>query len=252
LDRLISETTPQGTISYTYDAADRRISMTVAGQPTVNYTYDNANRLTQLTQGSLTVTVAYNNAGLRSSVTLPNGVVTEYSYDPASQLIGLTYKLGQTVLGDITYEYDANGNRSRTGGSWARSVPPEPLTSASYNAANRQLTFGNKTLSYDLNGNLTGDGTNTYNWDARNRLVSISGPNLSASFEYDAAGRRRSTTINGTMRTFLFDGPNIVQEQSVQLGAANLLTGGLDEIFSRSDSSGVVSPLVDALGVRCF
>src|SRR5689334_2659472 len=33
LDRMTSETTPQGSISYTYDAANRRATMTVAGQP---------------------------------------------------------------------------------------------------------------------------------------------------------------------------------------------------------------------------
>ncbi len=32
LDRLISETTPQGSISYSYDAAGRRTTMQVAGQ----------------------------------------------------------------------------------------------------------------------------------------------------------------------------------------------------------------------------
>jgi YD repeat-containing protein len=35
LDRLTSETTPQGQISYGYDLAGRRASMTVAGQPQV-------------------------------------------------------------------------------------------------------------------------------------------------------------------------------------------------------------------------
>ncbi len=35
--------------------------MTVAAQSTVNYTYDNANRLTQITQGTATVTIGYDN-----------------------------------------------------------------------------------------------------------------------------------------------------------------------------------------------
>ena len=52
LDRLTSETTPQGTVSYTYDNAGRRASMTVQGQSAVSYCYDNANRLTQITQGT--------------------------------------------------------------------------------------------------------------------------------------------------------------------------------------------------------
>ncbi|MGH9330600.1 MAG: DUF6531 domain-containing protein, partial [Vicinamibacterales bacterium] len=40
LDRLTSETTPEGSISYTYDGADRRATMTVAGQTGISYSYD--------------------------------------------------------------------------------------------------------------------------------------------------------------------------------------------------------------------
>ena len=50
LDRLTLESTSQGSVTYTYDAAGRRASMTVAGQSSVLYSYDNANRLTQITQ----------------------------------------------------------------------------------------------------------------------------------------------------------------------------------------------------------
>jgi len=38
LDRLTNETTPQGSIGYTYDDANRRSTMTVTGQPQVSYT----------------------------------------------------------------------------------------------------------------------------------------------------------------------------------------------------------------------
>jgi hypothetical protein len=106
---------------------------------------------------------------------------------------GLTYKLGPTTLGTLTYTYDANGNRTVLGGTWARTGLPTALASATYNAANHQLTFGSTTLTYDLNGNLTGDGTTTYTWDARNRLVGMSGGS-GASFQYDAQGRRASKT----------------------------------------------------------
>jgi len=71
---------------------------------------------------------------------------------------------------------------------------------------------------------------------------------VNANFQYDAAGRRVSKTINGTATSFLYDGPNIAQEQSAQTGNANLLNGGLDEWFLRTDTSGSWSPLVDGLG----
>ncbi len=52
LDRLTSETTPQGSVGYAYDTAGRRTTMTLAGQPTVSYDYDLADRLTAITQGA--------------------------------------------------------------------------------------------------------------------------------------------------------------------------------------------------------
>jgi YD repeat-containing protein len=79
LDRLTSETTPQGSVSYGYDAAGRRTSMTVAGQPQVTYTSDNANRLTQIAQGTSTVTVGYDNANRRTSLAMSNGVNVSYT-----------------------------------------------------------------------------------------------------------------------------------------------------------------------------
>ncbi|MFY9620674.1 MAG: kelch repeat-containing protein [Pyrinomonadaceae bacterium] len=248
LDRVTSETTPQGTVSYTYDAGGRCTSMTVAGQPPVSYTYDNGNRLTQITQGSSTVTIAYDDGGRRTSLTLPNGIVTEYGYDAGSQLTSLTYKQGGNVIGDVTYEYDSNGRRTRMGGSFARSIMPQPVASATYNAANQQLSFGGQTLTYDLNGNLVSDGVNTYTWDARDQLSNVTGSGTTASFQYDSRGQRVGKTLNGTTTNFLYNGANIVQEQSAQTGTANILSGGIDEIFTRTDSSGSWNPLLDGLG----
>jgi RHS repeat-associated protein len=241
LDRLTSEQTPQGTVGYTYDAASRRATMTVPGQALINYTYDNANRLTQITQGSSIVQFGYDNANRRTSLTLPNGILVEYGYDAASRVTSITYKQnGTTVIGDLTYEYDKAGNRTKIGGSWARSGMPEPLTTTSYDANNRQLTFGDKTLAYDDNGNLQSitdsNGTTLYQWNARNQLVGVSGPTVNASFVYDGAGRREKKTINGSLTEFLYDGVNPVQETSGATVLANILPGlDIDEFLTRTD-----------------
>ena len=248
LDRLTQEVTPQGTINYTYDAASRRTSMTVQGQTQVTYTYDNADRLTQIAQGSATATIAYDNANRRTNLTLPNGVVTEYAYDAASRLTGLTYKLSGTPIGTLTYTYDAAGNRTVVGGTWARTGLPAALTSATYNAANQQTAFGGTTQTFDLNGNLTSDGTLTYAWDARTRLAGLSG-GATASFEYDPSGRRTSKTINSTQTGFLYDELNPVQELSGSTPTANLLTGlQIDEFLTRTDSTGTRAYLIEGLG----
>ncbi|PYN96665.1 MAG: hypothetical protein DMD91_20655 [Candidatus Rokuibacteriota bacterium] len=247
LDRLVSQTAALGTVGYTYDGLGRRTMMIVPGQPEISYAYDPASRLSSITQGSSLVQFAYDAVSRRTTLTLPSGVTTQYGYDSASRLTSLTYTLAATVLGDLQYTYDAAGNRSQVGGAWARTGLPQPLTGASYNANNEQIIFGSQVLTYDLNGNLTSDGTSTYTWDARNRLTSITGP-VPANFVYDATGRRARKIINGTVTDFLYDGVNPMQELS---GAAvvSLLTGrGIDEDFVRADTNGASALLVDVLG----
>ncbi|MDH5641239.1 MAG: hypothetical protein OEY28_08090, partial [Nitrospira sp.] len=157
------------------------------------------------------------------------------------------------MIGDLTYTYDAAGNRIKTGGSFARSTIPPALASATYNANNQQTTFGSVTETYDLNGNLatvTEAGiTTTYTWNARNQLTGISNPGFSATFSYDSFGRRTGKTIAGTTTNFVYDGLNPVQEKSGSTVTANLLTGlGIDEFFTRTDGAGARALLTDALG----
>jgi RHS repeat-associated protein len=247
LDRLLTEATPNGTVTYTYDAASRRASMAVPGQTAITYGYDNADRLTSITQGSAVATFDYDDANRRTRLTLPNGVKTEYAYDTASRLTGLTYKLGTNTLGTLTYTYDPGSQRTKVGGTWARTLLPAAVASATYDAANEQTVFNGQTQTYDLNGNLTGDGTNTYTWAARNRLVSISGP-VPASFVYDALGRRQRKTINGTVTDFVYDRLNPVKE-TVGAATVDLVTGlGIDEYLTRTSGGATEYLLSEALG----
>ena len=134
-------------------------------------------------------------------------------------------------------------------GSLAAVNLPAALPAPSYNADNEQTVFNGATLSYDANGNLQTDGTNTYTFDARNHLTAING-GVTASFVYDAFGRRMSKITGGNATQFLHDGLNSVQEMSGGGTVnANLMTGlGIDENYLRTDSSGMVSFLADALG----
>jgi len=173
-------------------------------------------------------------------------VAITYGYDDASELTGLTYTLGTSTLGNLTYSYDAGGRRISQGGSYAQTELPSSVSSSSYNAGNQLTAWGSASLSYDANGNLTSDGTNTYNWSARDKLSSMNSSAI--SFQYDPYGRRVAKTVAGITTNYLYDRANVVQELSSGSVIANLLSGHTDEIFTRTDSSSTANFLRDGLG----
>ncbi|MGB8414050.1 MAG: RHS repeat-associated core domain-containing protein [Candidatus Binatus sp.] len=181
-------------------------------------------------------------------LTLPNGVTVAYSIDSDYRITGLTYSAGNTQLGNLIYGYDADGRVTSKNGTLAAIALPAAVSSNTFNADNGMSAFNGTTLIYDNNGNLTNDGTNTYNWDARNHLTGISGA-VAASFTYDALGRRVSKSIGPTTTELLYDRLNPVQELNSGNGVvANLLTGlSVDEYFTRTDTA-TSTFLSDALG----
>ena len=64
-------------------------------------------------------------------------------------------------------------------------------------------------VSIDPNGNMTGDGAKTYQWDAANRLVAVlQGASTLASFVYDGRGNRQQKTAGGVTHTYIYGGAN--------------------------------------------
>jgi RHS repeat-associated protein len=247
LDRLVSQSTPQGTVTYGYDDAGRRRSMQVAGQPAVTYSYNDADQLTSLVKGNQTVAIGYDGAGRPKTRTMPGGASQTSDYDDANQLTGITYTRGSATLGTLTYTYDAAGRRTSVGGSYARTDIPDAFTGATYNAADQLTALGGKTFSYDDEGNLTGDGTTSYTWNARGQLSAMARTGLSAAFTYDALGRRATKTVNSVTTGYLYDGDTEVQELSGTSPTVNLLTGGTDVHYARTDATGDHDVLTDAL-----
>jgi RHS repeat-associated protein len=77
--------------------------------------------------------------------------------------------------------------------------------------------YGGVTRTYDNSGNLTGRGTETFQWDAKNRLaVANLAGGIKLEFGYDTLGRRveKKKTVSGvsTTTTYVYDGWNTVQE----------------------------------------
>jgi RHS repeat-associated protein len=170
-----------------------------------------------------------------------------YSYDSSSELTGINYAADSTTLGNLTYSYDLSGRRTSMGGTYAATNLPPTVSTTSYDAANELTGWGTATLTYDNNGNTTSDGTNSYVWNARNQLASMN--STGDTFQYDPLGRRVTKTIISSTTNYLYDGANPVQELSGSTVTANLLTGlGVDERFTRTDSSATGTFLTDALG----
>ncbi|MFI9639121.1 RHS repeat-associated core domain-containing protein [Micromonospora sp. NPDC051925] len=247
LDQVVSVTGPTGTVGYSYDAAGRRSGMTVPGQPAISYGYDQTGLIERITQGGTTATWQRDAAG-RTTRVEQAGVTTRYAYDDASQLTRLSYETtGGVPIGDLRYGYDGTGRVASLAGSLAQVTVPATGPTASYDAANRLTSRGERTFGYDDEGNLTGDGVRGYTWNARGELTGVTGPGLATSYGYDAAGRLASRTSGAATTTFGYDGQNLVREQT-GAAVADRLTAGLDQTLVRTDAAGARVPVTDALG----
>jgi RHS repeat-associated protein len=151
------------------------------------------------------------------------------------------YQLGNASVGSLTYQYDAAGRRTQMGGSLAATGFPSAVSSATYDVANELTNWNGTTITPDANGNILNDGVAAYTWNARNQLITRG----SAGFQYDSYGRR---TLNAAANNLLYEGWNAGQELSGTTPVANRILGGIDEFFSRTDTTGAYSPITDALG----
>jgi RHS repeat-associated protein len=248
-DQVISVTSALGTVGYSYDDEGRRIGMAVPGQQPISYAYDDeTGHLASMTQGTTVVTWNRDDAGRVTSITQP-GLTRSYTYDGLSRVSTLRYNTtGGAEIGRLTYGYDRNGRVADVAGSMARVTIPITGPPATYDAANRLTARGGETFAYDDAGNLVDDGTRSYEWNARGELAEVTGPGLSASFAYDPAGRRRSSTVNGATTTYLYDENNLVQERVGGTATANRLVAALDQTLQVTDASGTYIPVTDPLG----
>jgi len=120
-----------------------------------------------------------------------------FTYDALQRLIAAT-----GPFGNLSYDYDAVGNRLNeldTGG----------LTNYTYEAGTSHLTGISRgtteTLNYDAIGNLVSDGRFQYEYNDANRLSVVRvGPDIVATYKYDAEGRRVSKAVGGTLTHFIY------------------------------------------------
>jgi RHS repeat-associated protein len=270
-------------VSYAYDGAGRRISITYPGSTgAVTYAYDGANRLTGVADWlSNTTSYAYDNANRLTSTTLGNGLISDRTYDNVNRLLTLANRNGGTTISSYTYTLDSVGNRAQmvdtsgtttygydglyrlTGttypntdvqsytydalGNRLTKVNNGSTTNYSYDDADQMTLAGGVSHPYDNDGNQTAAGSDTFSWDAENRLTGTNIGGVASSYVYNGGGLRTSRTIGGVTTSYAWDLssglPQVLQDSS-----GNKYIYGLDLISQVDGSASLTYFLTDGLG----
>lgn len=231
--QLIREAGPFGIVEYTRDRVGRVASRQVRGQPRVDYSYDSAGDVTRAAMSTVFSEITYDTRGLPQTITRSNGVTSRFTYDKMGRALTVTDALGELLLKSHSYLYDSEGRRSTHATNSAQALITQPA-SAQYDAANRLLSFNDRTYTYDGNGNrlteTTVNGTTNYEWDSRNRL-------------------RKITKSSGDSVTFLYDfSDNLIQKkattgavEAVEIYLLDELTNVVHQINSTGDQFAILT-----------
>jgi YD repeat-containing protein len=116
-DRLLSEATPQGALTYTYGKLGslRTVRSSNADGVSVDYAYDELSRLKDVADDRLSEnnvkTYSYDGAGNLESYTYGNGVKRLYAYDPLNRLTSLGISKAASTINSYSHTLGAAGNR---------------------------------------------------------------------------------------------------------------------------------------------
>jgi RHS repeat-associated protein len=228
-----------GAVNYTRDALGRVTQRQVVGQTAQTHTYDDAGNLLTAALGGTSVSYGYDVLNRVTSMNRGKGVNTTFAYDPAGRLKSITHG----TIGMDQFEYDAAGQRVKRTTPFAQALTTTASTTT-VDDANRIVTRDAATHTHDFNGNRTGDGTNTYVWDSRNRLTSMTTRSETFTFTYDPAGNLiRQTAPSGTQEFVLDDLTNIAYTN----GTSFLTARGIDSHLAAIASGSPTYALTDAI-----
>ena len=234
-------TNPEGkTFKFDYDADGRRVSLGYPNGVQAVYAYDAASQLTQITHmlGSSLVAFSsytYDTDGNRLSMGdfAPDNSGPEthsYGYDALNRLTSASHPAATNLpILSETFSYDAVGNR----------LSDAQISGYQYDAANRLTANSSFTYTYDNNGNRlsaknSANQTTSFVYDSANELIQASMPSGTATYAYDAFGRRverSSNTAAGQPIYYVYDMQDILAEVD---GAGDLIAlfthgPGIDE-----------------------
>ena len=193
----------------TFTANGQRASLSDALGHTTTYAWDGFDRLSTTTwPDSSTETLAYDADGNVTSRSTRAGPAITYAYDPLNRPTGVSWTPAPAAAPPasgtlVTFGYAYNAVNQRVGetasdSSWLGYPAGSGTTAYTANNLNQYTAVGGVTPAYDNNGNLTSDGTATLTYDSENRLVGATSGGNTAAYAFDARGRRKLRTVNGT------------------------------------------------------
>ena len=212
------------TLLYRHDPDGNRTRITYPDGNWWQQDYDGLNRPTWLSYaGSYGQQyLNYNGDGTAQAANKANGTSVAFSYDGVQRMAGFSLDAAG-MTSDSGWTLGRNPASQLV--SLARSndlyayAPANATTAYAIDGLNRTTQVAGASVSYDGNGNLTGDpgamsggaSATTFTYDSENRLVSASGAH-GATLAYDPLDRLYALTSGGTITTFLYDGDALVAE----------------------------------------
>jgi len=226
--------------TYTYDAADNRLTMTEAlGSQTV-WTYDPTRQLLAETRTAGIATIAW--------VPLSGPQWQGLSLnDWSAMLLDTDYP---RVVYCTTYTYDPAGNRILQNDSGQ-------LTTYTYDDTNQLLTLQNPagvtTYTSDADGNRTQQNAPSsvtyYSWDEDDRLIEAEPVAGVVAFTYNADGQRMVKTAPASTTRFIYDFQRLLEETDGSGATENQYTyvnNGFGDLVSEYDTSDTTYHAYDA------
>src|SRR5262249_24466937 len=248
LQQILNQKTGAITISkfnYTYDAVGNILTWTqqTDSDPAkaYNLTYDRGDQLTgsvwRTTDPTPTILkrygYAYDFAGNRT-VEQIDDVPLKASYNNMNRLLtqdpgGITRFAGTlSEAAKVTIQSKAAtvgaDNKFSGAATLAVGTNSVDVQATDYSGNTRTSTYQvtvsgtTKSFTHDPNGNMTGDGTRTFEWDAENRLTAVTSGTHRSEFSYDGLSRRiriieKENSVVTTDTRFLWCGEEVCEER---------------------------------------
>ncbi len=210
--------TTVGPFAFTRSGPMGAVSEVSDGTLSILYSYDGTGRILARSSSVLTASafewgLVYNNAGkiMTRTETVAGATHTyQYTYDADGQLTEVTRDGTETVE---QYTYDVNGNRTSTLSG-----------AASYDAQDRLTNLDGTAYAFDVDGYLTGRGTDTFAYSARGELIAATVDGTTITYSYDSFGRRVGRNDASGSHEYLYGNPGNPFQVSAVRDSSGLLT----------------------------